>query len=99
MGPALSGQLMWKIVGQVKGAMSRAEVGVSPNSALKPPMFCWRAQPGSRNSNAGEWTSPSGKVRNGRRLPWRKIAVILHRMWVDGTTYRWTDAQPTAAQV
>ncbi len=29
----------------------------------------------------------------------RKIAVILHRMWVDGTTYRWTDAQPTAVQV
>ena len=22
----------------------------------------------------------------------RKIAVILHRMWVDGTTYRWTNA-------
>ena len=21
--------------------------------------------------NAGEWTSPSGEVRNGRRLPWR----------------------------
>ena len=29
----------------------------------------------------------------------RKIAVILHRMWVDGTTYRWTDAQPMAVQV
>jgi hypothetical protein len=29
----------------------------------------------------------------------RKIAVILHRMWVDGTTYRWTNAQPTAVQV
>jgi len=29
----------------------------------------------------------------------RKIAVILHRMWVDGTTYRWTDAQPTAVRV
>jgi transposase len=28
----------------------------------------------------------------------RKIAVILHRMWVDGTTYRWTTAQPTAVQ-
>jgi transposase len=28
----------------------------------------------------------------------RKIAVILHRMWVDGTTYRWTDAQLTVAQ-
>src|SRR5271169_3352619 len=28
----------------------------------------------------------------------RKIAVILHRMWVDGTTYRWTEAQPIAAQ-
>jgi hypothetical protein len=29
----------------------------------------------------------------------RKIAVILHRMWVDGTTYRWTNAQPTVVQV
>ena len=28
----------------------------------------------------------------------RKIAVILHRMWVDGTTYRWTAVQPIAAQ-
>ena len=24
----------------------------------------------------------------------RKIAVILHRMWVDGTTYRWTTRRP-----
>ena len=24
----------------------------------------------------------------------RKIAVILHRMWVEGSTYRWTGAQP-----
>lgn len=29
----------------------------------------------------------------------RKLAVILHRMWVDGTTYRWTAAEPIAAQV
>jgi transposase len=29
----------------------------------------------------------------------RKIAVILHRMWVDGTTYRWTDTQLIAVQV
>jgi hypothetical protein len=28
----------------------------------------------------------------------RNIAVILHRMWVDNTTYRWTDAQLTVAQ-
>ena len=28
----------------------------------------------------------------------RKIAVILHRMWVDGSTYRWTETQPIAAQ-
>ena len=27
----------------------------------------------------------------------RKIAVILHRMWIDGTTYRWTEVQPIAA--
>jgi transposase len=28
----------------------------------------------------------------------RKIAVILHRMWVDGTTYQWTAAEQIAAQ-
>jgi transposase len=28
----------------------------------------------------------------------RKIAVILHRMWVDGTTYRWAAAEPIVAQ-
>jgi transposase len=28
----------------------------------------------------------------------RKIAVILHRMWIDGITYRWAEAKPIAAQ-
>jgi transposase len=28
----------------------------------------------------------------------RKIGVILHRMWVDGTTYRWTEVKPITAQ-
>src|SRR5262245_34788688 len=28
----------------------------------------------------------------------RKIGVILHRIWVDGTTYRWTEAKPIATQ-
>ncbi|SFV18929.1 hypothetical protein SAMN05192541_1431, partial [Bradyrhizobium arachidis] len=27
----------------------------------------------------------------------RKLAVILHRIWVDGTTYRWTDVGSIAA--
>jgi hypothetical protein len=26
----------------------------------------------------------------------RKLAVILHRMWIDGTTFRWTNAEATA---
>jgi hypothetical protein len=28
----------------------------------------------------------------------RKIGVILHRMWVDDTTYRWTEEKPIAVQ-
>jgi transposase len=28
----------------------------------------------------------------------RKIGIILHRMWIDGTTYRWAEAKPIAAQ-
>jgi transposase len=27
----------------------------------------------------------------------RKLAVILDRMWVDGTTYRWAETEPIAA--
>jgi transposase len=27
----------------------------------------------------------------------RKLAVILHRMWVDGTTYRWAEPEPIVA--
>ena len=27
----------------------------------------------------------------------RKLAVILHRMWIDGTTFRWTKAEEAQA--
>jgi transposase len=27
----------------------------------------------------------------------RKLAVILHRMWIDGTTFRWTKTEATQA--
>jgi hypothetical protein len=26
----------------------------------------------------------------------RRLAVIMHRIWVDGTEFRWTREQPTA---
>jgi hypothetical protein len=29
----------------------------------------------------------------------RKLAVILHRMWIDGTTFRWTNARATATEL
>lgn len=27
----------------------------------------------------------------------RKLAVIMHRMWIDGTTFRWSRAESSAA--
>jgi hypothetical protein len=27
----------------------------------------------------------------------RKLAIILHRMWCDGTAFRWSDHQTKAA--
>jgi len=27
----------------------------------------------------------------------RKIAVILHRMWIDGTSFRWSNKKKAAA--
>ena len=29
----------------------------------------------------------------------RRLAVIMHRIWVDGTEFRWTREQPAAAAV
>ena len=56
----------------------------------------------TRFSKLKRWGMDVAKRRGSKRAKValaRKIAVILHRMWVDGTTYRWTDAQLTAAQV
>ncbi|MFL6762434.1 MAG: IS110 family transposase, partial [Sphingomicrobium sp.] len=27
----------------------------------------------------------------------RKLAVILHRMWIDGTSFRWSNEEPAIA--
>jgi transposase len=53
---------------------------------MKPPMYCWRAQP--RFSKLKRWGMDVAKRRGSKRAKValaRKIAVILHRMWVDGT--------------
>jgi len=55
----------------------------------------------TRFSKLKRWGMDVAKRRGSKRAKValaRKIAVILHRMWVDGTTYRWTEANPVAAQ-
>ena len=55
----------------------------------------------TRFSKLKRWGMDVAKRRGSERAKValaRKIAVILHRMWVDGTTYRWTAVQPIAAQ-
>ena len=54
----------------------------------------------TRFSKLKRWGMDVAKRRGSKRAKValaRKIAVILHRMWVDGTTYRWTAAEPIAA--
>src|SRR5215510_12581491 len=56
----------------------------------------------TRFSKLKRWGMGVAKRRGSKRAKValaRKIAVILHRMWVDGSTYRWTETQPIAAQV
>lgn len=51
-------------------------------------------------SKLKRWAMDVAKRRGARRAKValaRKIGVILHRMWVDGTTYRWSEAEPNAA--
>jgi transposase len=55
----------------------------------------------TRFSKLKRWGMDVAKRRGSKRAKValaRKIAVILHRMWVDGTTYRWTEPQAIAAQ-
>jgi transposase len=55
----------------------------------------------TRFSKLKRWGTDVAKRRGSKRAKValaRKIAVILHRMWIDGTTYRWTAVEPTVAQ-
>ena len=55
----------------------------------------------TRFSKLKRWGMDVAKRRGSKRAKValaRKIAVILHRMWVDGTTYRWAAAEPITAQ-
>ena len=54
----------------------------------------------TRFSKLKRWGMDVAKRRGSKRAKValaRKLAVILHRIWIDGTTYRWTDAGPIAA--
>jgi transposase len=56
----------------------------------------------TRFSKLKRWGMDVAKRRGMKRAKValaRKIAVILHRMWVDGTTYRWAAAEQVATQV
>ena len=55
----------------------------------------------TRFSKLKRWGMDVAKRRGSKRAKValaRKIGVILHRMWIDGTTYRWAEANPIAVQ-
>jgi transposase len=55
----------------------------------------------TRFSRLKRWGMDVAKRRDSKRAKValaRKIGVILHRMWVDGTTYRWTEVKRIPAQ-
>jgi Transposase IS116/IS110/IS902 family len=54
----------------------------------------------TRFSKLKRWGIDVAKRRGSKRAKValaRKTAVILHRMWVDGSTYPWTETQPPEA--
>jgi transposase len=54
----------------------------------------------TRFSRLKRWGMDIAKRRGSKRakVALARSGVILHRMWVDGTTYRWTEVKPIAAQ-
>src|SRR5215831_1831046 len=56
----------------------------------------------TRFSKLKRWGMDVAKRRGSKRAKValaRKIGVILHRMWIDGTTYRWTEADRSAGLI
>jgi len=54
----------------------------------------------TRCSTLKRWTMDVAKRRGTKRAKValaRKIAVAFHRIWVDGSAFRWSKAQPTIA--
>jgi transposase len=54
----------------------------------------------TRFSSLKPWAIEVAKRRGLKRarvVLARKLAVILHRMWVDGSTFRWTKLKPVMA--
>ena len=54
----------------------------------------------TRFSALKRWAMDVAKRRGAKRAKValaRKIGVVLHRMWIDGTTFRWKKAEPVAA--
>jgi transposase len=54
--------------------------------------------PASQNGQCYMRLAKRNGLRKARVAVARKRAVILHRMWIDGTTYRWGEAQLMATQ-
>jgi transposase len=56
--------------------------------------------PQTRFSQLKRWGLEVAKRRGNKRARVavaRKLAVILHRMWIDGTTFRWSKTEATQA--
>jgi transposase len=54
----------------------------------------------TRFSALKRWGLEVAKRRGNKRAKVavaRKLAVILHRMWIDGTTFRWTKTEAAEA--
>jgi hypothetical protein len=60
----------------------------SPIDRRRPPTSYSPEQHGGRRSRPGRSGSPSGSEANRAKVALaRKLAVILHRIWIDDTTF------------
>ena len=59
---------------------------------------CWCVWRSGRGSRPGRCRSPGAAgLKKATVALARRLAVILHRIWVDGTEFRWTREQAAAA--
>jgi hypothetical protein len=73
-----------------------AEKGSYPGGSARPAQDPASGSQSSANPDPGPRLAKRSGLRKAKVAVARKLAVILHRMWIEGTEFKWSSKEVTA---